>query len=190
MKRREVTVCARDDPGMNRNRRLVSHDAPLPFPEARAAVRPASTLLKTAAFFSTRSGRPSFFRSWRRRLTTDPSRKSGHLFPLTPRIARETLVAVQNRAGLPHQFLCTVDNKRLRVVQLIMSRNLNKRSPVRGHAFTNQRRLLLELLRDAEGHVDAKELLIAVPLPRTIPSVRQQCTAASTSSRSWGWLTK
>ncbi len=39
-----------------------------------------------------------------------------------------------------------------------MSRNLNKRSPVRGHAFTNQRRLLLELLRDAEGHVDAKEL--------------------------------
>ena len=31
-------------------------------------------------------------------------------------------------------------------------------NPVQGYSLTNQRRLLLELLRDAEGHIDAKEL--------------------------------
>ena len=39
-----------------------------------------------------------------------------------------------------------------------MSRNRKQCNPIRGHPLTNQRRLLLELLRDAEGHVDAKEL--------------------------------
>jgi Fe2+ or Zn2+ uptake regulation protein len=31
-------------------------------------------------------------------------------------------------------------------------------NPIQGRPLTNQRRLLLELLRDAEGHIDAKEL--------------------------------
>ncbi len=39
-----------------------------------------------------------------------------------------------------------------------MSRNLKPNNLIQGHPLTNQRRLLLELLRDAEGHVDAKEL--------------------------------
>ncbi len=35
----------------------------------------------------------------------------------------------------------------------------NKRgNQMQGHPLTNQRRLLLELIRDAEGHLDAKEL--------------------------------
>jgi Fe2+ or Zn2+ uptake regulation protein len=39
-----------------------------------------------------------------------------------------------------------------------MSRNRNHNNPIQGHPLTNQRRLLLELLRHAEGHVNAKEL--------------------------------
>jgi Fur family ferric uptake transcriptional regulator len=39
-----------------------------------------------------------------------------------------------------------------------MSRNRKQDSLIQGHPLTNQRRLLLELLRDAEGHIDAKEL--------------------------------
>ena len=39
-----------------------------------------------------------------------------------------------------------------------MSRNLNNDGPIHGHPWTSQRRLLLELLEDAEGHIDAKEL--------------------------------
>ena len=39
-----------------------------------------------------------------------------------------------------------------------MSRNRSHDNLIQGHPLTNQRRLLLELLRDAEGHVDAKEL--------------------------------
>ncbi len=39
-----------------------------------------------------------------------------------------------------------------------MSRNRIQENPIQGHPLTNQRRLLLELLRDTEGHVDAKEL--------------------------------
>ncbi len=39
-----------------------------------------------------------------------------------------------------------------------MSLNRNQDNPIQGHPLTNQRRLLLELLRDTEGHVDAKEL--------------------------------
>ncbi len=39
-----------------------------------------------------------------------------------------------------------------------MSRNRKQDSPIKGHPLTNQRLLLLELLRDTEGHVDAKEL--------------------------------
>jgi Fur family ferric uptake transcriptional regulator len=38
-----------------------------------------------------------------------------------------------------------------------MSRNLNN-NPMHGHPLTSQRRLLLELLHDARGHIDAKEL--------------------------------
>ena len=38
-----------------------------------------------------------------------------------------------------------------------MSLNL-KHNKIPGHSMTSQRRLLLELLRDAEGHIDAKEL--------------------------------
>jgi Fe2+ or Zn2+ uptake regulation protein len=41
---------------------------------------------------------------------------------------------------------------------LRMSRNRKKDNPIQGRPLTNQRRLLLELLRDAEGHIDAKEL--------------------------------
>ena len=43
-------------------------------------------------------------------------------------------------------------------IRLRMSRNLKQYNPIRGHPLTNQRRLLLALLRDAEEHVDAKEL--------------------------------
>jgi Fur family ferric uptake transcriptional regulator len=39
-----------------------------------------------------------------------------------------------------------------------MSRNRNYDNPIQGHVLTSQRQLLLELLRNAEGHVDAKEL--------------------------------
>jgi Fe2+ or Zn2+ uptake regulation protein len=39
-----------------------------------------------------------------------------------------------------------------------MSRNRNYDNPIQGHPLTTQRCLLLELLRNAEGHVDAKEL--------------------------------
>jgi len=39
-----------------------------------------------------------------------------------------------------------------------MSRNCIQDNPIRGHPLTSQRQLLLELLRDAEGHIDAKEL--------------------------------
>jgi Fur family ferric uptake transcriptional regulator len=39
-----------------------------------------------------------------------------------------------------------------------MSRNRNLNNIIKGHPLTSQRRLLLELLRDAEGHIDAKEL--------------------------------
>jgi len=39
-----------------------------------------------------------------------------------------------------------------------MSINLKKGMEIYGHSMTAQRRLLLELLRDAEGHIDAKEL--------------------------------
>jgi Fe2+ or Zn2+ uptake regulation protein len=39
-----------------------------------------------------------------------------------------------------------------------MSRNRKQDNPIQGRPLTNQRRRLLELLRDAEGHIDAKEL--------------------------------
>ena len=39
-----------------------------------------------------------------------------------------------------------------------MSRNRNIDNPIQGHTLTSQRRLLLEILRDIEGHIDAKEL--------------------------------
>jgi Fe2+ or Zn2+ uptake regulation protein len=39
-----------------------------------------------------------------------------------------------------------------------MSRNRKQGNPIQGRPLTNQRRLLLELLRGAEGHIDAKEL--------------------------------
>ena len=39
-----------------------------------------------------------------------------------------------------------------------MSLNLKQGNTIHGHSMTAQRRLLLELLRDAEGHIDAKEL--------------------------------
>jgi Fur family ferric uptake transcriptional regulator len=39
-----------------------------------------------------------------------------------------------------------------------MSLNLKHGNKIHGHSMTFQRRLLLELLRDAEGHIDAKEL--------------------------------
>ena len=42
----------------------------------------------------------------------------------------------------------------------MMKREPNNRqtSQMQGHPLTTQRRLLLELIRDAEGHLDAKEL--------------------------------
>ena len=36
--------------------------------------------------------------------------------------------------------------------------NNNQTSQMQGHPLTTQRRLLLELIRQAEGHIDAKEL--------------------------------
>jgi Fe2+ or Zn2+ uptake regulation protein len=39
-----------------------------------------------------------------------------------------------------------------------MSLNRKKPNPIKGHPLTSQRRLLLELLRDVEGHIDAKAL--------------------------------
>lgn len=39
-----------------------------------------------------------------------------------------------------------------------MSRNRKLDNPIQGRPLTNQRRLLLELLRDAQEHIDAKEL--------------------------------
>jgi len=39
-----------------------------------------------------------------------------------------------------------------------MSRNRKQDNPIQGRPLTNQRQLLLEILRDAEGHIDAKEL--------------------------------
>lgn len=39
-----------------------------------------------------------------------------------------------------------------------MIRNRKQDNPIKGHPLTSQRRLLLEILRDTEGHVDAKEL--------------------------------
>jgi len=41
-----------------------------------------------------------------------------------------------------------------------MEMELNNRqtSQMQGHPLTSQRRLLLELIRDSEGHIDAKEL--------------------------------
>ena len=43
-------------------------------------------------------------------------------------------------------------------MKLIMSLNLKQDNRIHGHSVTAQRRLLLELLRDAAGHIDAKEL--------------------------------
>ncbi len=39
-----------------------------------------------------------------------------------------------------------------------MSRNRKQDNTIQGHPLTSQRRLLLELLHDDEGHIDAKEL--------------------------------
>ena len=39
-----------------------------------------------------------------------------------------------------------------------MRRNLKKQNPIGGHLLTVQRRLILELLREADGHIDAKDL--------------------------------
>jgi Fur family ferric uptake transcriptional regulator len=36
--------------------------------------------------------------------------------------------------------------------------NRNQSDQMQGHSMTTQRRLLLELIREAEGHIDAKEL--------------------------------
>ena len=43
-------------------------------------------------------------------------------------------------------------------MQVRMSRNRKHNNPIQGRPLTVQRQLLLELLRAAEGHVDAKEL--------------------------------
>jgi Fe2+ or Zn2+ uptake regulation protein len=43
-------------------------------------------------------------------------------------------------------------------MKLIMSLNLKKDREIHGHSMTAQRQLLLELLRDAGEHIDAKEL--------------------------------
>jgi Fur family ferric uptake transcriptional regulator len=39
-----------------------------------------------------------------------------------------------------------------------MRLNRKQDNPIQGHPLTEQRRLLMELLRDAQGHIDAKEL--------------------------------
>jgi Fe2+ or Zn2+ uptake regulation protein len=45
-------------------------------------------------------------------------------------------------------------------MQLRMIRNRKQIKSIQGHPLTNQRRMLLQLLRDAEGHLDAKELFL------------------------------
>jgi Fur family ferric uptake transcriptional regulator len=44
------------------------------------------------------------------------------------------------------------------IIVLIMSLNIKQDNTIQGHLMTAQRRLLLELLRQAGGHIDAKEL--------------------------------
>ena len=39
-----------------------------------------------------------------------------------------------------------------------MSRNRNHKNLIQGHPLTKKRRLLLDILRSADGHIDAKEL--------------------------------
>lgn len=41
-----------------------------------------------------------------------------------------------------------------------MSRKRKQDNSIKGRPMTNQRRMLLELLRDTEGHIDAKELYL------------------------------
>jgi len=41
-----------------------------------------------------------------------------------------------------------------------MRRNRKQHNPIKGHPLTVQRRLLLELLHNADGHIDAKELYL------------------------------
>jgi Fur family ferric uptake transcriptional regulator len=41
-----------------------------------------------------------------------------------------------------------------------MSRKCKQDNLIQGHPLTNQRRMLLGLLRDTEGHIDAKELYL------------------------------
>jgi len=48
--------------------------------------------------------------------------------------------------------------QRLFRIRLIMSRNLKENNRAPSHSMTSQRRLLLQLLRDAGRHIDAKEL--------------------------------
>jgi Fur family ferric uptake transcriptional regulator len=58
-----------------------------------------------------------------------------------------------------------------------MNLNLKHSNSIIGHSMTSQRRLLLELLRDAEGHIDAKELYRRA-------SVRDHSIGAATVYRS------
>ncbi len=44
------------------------------------------------------------------------------------------------------------------MIELIMSLNFKQNNAMQGHPLTVQRRLLLELLHEAGGHIDAKEL--------------------------------
>jgi len=43
-------------------------------------------------------------------------------------------------------------------MKLRMSRNRRQKKLIQGHPLTSQRRLLMELLLDTKGHIDAKEL--------------------------------
>jgi len=58
-----------------------------------------------------------------------------------------------------------------------MIRNLKENSSVKGRAITNQRRLLLELLREADDHIDAKELYLRA-------NAKDECISMATVYRS------
>lgn len=58
-----------------------------------------------------------------------------------------------------------------------MNRNRKHNNPIQGHLLTNQRRLLLELLYNSEGHVDAKELY-------RLASIRDEYISPATVYRS------
>jgi len=64
------------------------------------------------------------------------------------------------RRGLPYGSEVGIDNDKRNGYNQDMRLRLNRKSAslIKGHPLTAQRRLILELLREAKEHIDAKEL--------------------------------